>query len=41
MDKTEGNTGARSSAGTDYLDALEKSKGANRDTDGLGTMAMA
>ena len=40
MDKTEGNNGARSSAGTDYLDALRKSKGANRDTDGLGTMAV-
>jgi hypothetical protein len=26
--------------GAEYFDALEKSKGANRDTDGLGTMAV-
>jgi len=40
MDKTESNNGAQVSTGTEYLDALEKSKGANRDTDGLGTLAV-
>jgi len=39
MDKTETNNGARSSIGTDYVDALMKSKGSNEDTDGLGMMA--
>jgi hypothetical protein len=38
MDKTETNNGARSSIGTDYLDALSKSQGSNRDTEGLGVM---
>jgi len=41
MDKTETNNGARSSIGTDYFDALSKSQGSNRDTEGLGAMAIA
>lgn len=41
MDKIEINRGARPSIGTDYLDALNKSRGSNRDTEGLGAMASA
>ncbi|MFZ3334219.1 MAG: hypothetical protein WA197_26550 [Candidatus Acidiferrales bacterium] len=41
MDKTEGNNGAQVRTGTEYLGALERSKGSNRDTEGLGAMAIA
>lgn len=41
MDKTETNEGTRSGIGTDYLDALSKSQGSNRDTEGLGAMTIA
>jgi hypothetical protein len=41
MDRTEGNNGAQVRTGTEYLDALSKSLGSNRDTEGLGAMAIA
>ena len=41
MDRTEGNNGAQVRTGTEYLDALNKSLGSNRDTEGLGAMAIA
>ncbi len=41
MDRTEGNNGVQVRTGTEYLDALSKSLGSNRDTEGLGAMAIA
>jgi hypothetical protein len=39
MNKNVSDNGASGSCTIDYLDQLKKSKGANRDTDGLGAMA--